>query len=73
MTYSYYYRKNTSFFWRKVSNLIGHTLHENKMIFYKENGSQLIISNWSNYDAKLGVDWFEWAKNKKDFVEKPIL
>lgn len=66
MTYSYQYKTPKQWFWRTAKKLVGHQVHEGKMVFFHENGGQTIITNWIDYDAKLGVDWFLWTKKNME-------
>ena len=60
--YTYYYKKPYQLFWRKAKNLKGHRIDDGKMVFFHVDGSQTIIAQWCNYNARLGTDWMAYTK-----------
>jgi len=64
--YTYKYRKQGRLFWKKAKGLVGHQVHEGKMVFVFANGSQLVIAEWDKYDAFLGTDWVLHTKKEME-------
>ena len=65
MNKEYYFKWRKGFFWKK-KKVVGHKYQEdqNKMLLYLNNGGLHEISNWSQCECKLGIDWVLAVKDQ---------
>jgi hypothetical protein len=65
VTYRFYWKHYQQMFFTKSLEVHQHHYNseDNSMTLYLDDTSLMNIPNWTNYECRLKIDWFEKIKN----------